>query len=411
MGVMSELELQDNFPEWTRDDWRLLAEKGLRGAEFQTLISQTEDGLTRGPLFDVMDRPDQHAPLPRTSPPLLEGRPWHICANISDSNLDFANEQLLADLKGGASAVRIDTLAIGRRADLKRLLEGVFLDLVPIIFAPGCAAASYAPSLDELTNANVTLGLDPLGDRPDAPDHWRVFTANAATIHEAGGSDVIELAGFAAMIAESFRRHGPEIHTQISALLAAGTDAHLNIIKFRAARRLYGTIADAFGIDTHSLPVHAISSLRMMQSQDAWTNMLRTMSAGFGAVTGGADYITLRPFTDVAGPNQLGGATPFGHRVARNQQLLMMEESHLGQVKDVAYGSYFHEKLTDDLAREAWAKFQAIEKNGGIVRYIDSGELKADCDAATQVRQDRGDPILGVTLHPSDHVPTPETRS
>jgi len=406
---MTEPTLLNDFPDHTREDWRALAEKGLRGAAFETLQSQTEDGLARGPLFDEANRPENHNAAPRVSAPLLSGRPWHICAPVMDPDGAFANEQLLADLKGGATAVRIMGGTFARKADLKRLLEDVFLDLVPVVIAPGNDAAQFAPQLDSLRGTPVTLGLDPLSDLPDIPEGWRAFTANAAAIHEAGGMDALELAGFAATTAEAFRKHSPKVHHHMSALLAVGPDAHLNIVKIRAARRLYAAVAGAFSIETPTLPIHVITSQRMMQSTDAWTNMLRTMSAGFGAVTGGADYITTRPFTDTS--DRLGDATPFGYRAARNQQLLMMEESHLGQVQDAAYGSYFHERLTEDLAQAAWSKFQQIETGGGIEPYLTSGAFKADCEAGAEARDDRNEPILGVTLHPSNDVPTPEVRS
>jgi len=123
--------------------------------------------------------------------------------------------------------------------------------------------------------------------------------------------------------------------------------------------------------------------------------MLRVMSAGFGAVIGGADFITTRPFTDA-----IGHATGFGHRIARNMQLMMMEESHLGQVKDAAFGSYFHERMTEALALAAWTEFQQIEAEGGIDN-IDP--FKARIKATQKAREDKAEPILGVTLHPAEN--------
>ena len=407
---MSEIRQETEFPAVTREDWRALAEKGLRGAPFDSLISKTEDGQPRGPLFDQADRPDSTGPLSRIDAPLLEGRPWHVCAPVDDGDIDFANTQLLEDLKGGASAVRIGQTPVTRRADLRRLLEGVHLSLVPVIFAPASPAAEHALSLDDLHKTVVTLGYDPLDQKPDTPERWRAFTINAADVHEAGGSDDLELAVFAATLAESFRRHGPDAQSDLSALLAVGPDSHLNIVKMRAARKLYDGIASAFGIERPALPLHAITSLRMMQSQDAWTNMLRTCSGGFGAVVGGADYVTLRPFTETPDDRRLGDATPFGHRIARNQQLLMMEESHLGQVQDAAFGSYFHETLTEEMAQAAWAQFQTIEAAGGLPAFKASGDLEAAIQQDIAERQERGAPVLGVTLHPSDDVPAPEVR-
>jgi len=176
--------------------------------------------------------------------------------------------------------------------------------------------------------------------------------------------------------------------------LTTNQDGHLSIAKLRSARRIYARIAENFGVTDAPLSLHTITSKRMMQSTDPWTNMLRVMSAGFGAVIGGADFITTRPFTDA-----IGHATGFGHRIARNMQLMMMEESHLGQVKDAAFGSYFHERMTESLAQAAWAEFQRIEAEGGL----DNIEpFKARIKAAAKARAEKAEPILGVTLHPLD---------
>ena len=78
-----------------------------------------------------------------------------------------------------------------------------------------------------------------------------------------------------------------------------------------------------------------------------------------------------------------------------------MEESHLGQVKDAAFGSYFHERMTDSLAKAAWAEFQQIEKEGGLENI---SAFKARIREAAKAREDRKDPILGVTLHPAENL-------
>jgi len=92
-------------------------------------------------------------------------------------------------------------------------------------------------------------------------------------------------------------------------------------------------------------------------------------------------------------------ATPFGHRIARNMQLMMMEESHLGHVQDAAFGSYFHERMSEQLSQAAWTEFQQIEVNGGIENIK---PFKARIKRAAQSRADKDQPILGVNLHPID---------
>lgn len=402
-----------------RNQWEALVERGLRGGRLSDLVKHTEDGIIRGPLRLAADRPEDISPCPRFGAPLLDGRPWHICAPVRDPDVAFANGQLLEDLKGGASAIRIelDDLKLSNTSDVKRLLEGVYTDLVPITIASSAhnvALAKVLLSMDNLHSAHITLGLDGVSDAAaikdmasDLPRTWRAVTLSPASVHDCGGTAVQELAVMAASVAQTFRNLGADLaHRHMAIELASDQDAHMGIAKIRAARKIYATIAGAFGINNAAVPIHAVTSARMMQSTDPWSNMLRVMSAGFGAVIGGADYIITRPFTDA-----IGHATPFGHRTARNMQLLMMEESHLGHVSDPAFGSYFHERMTTDLAQGAWAKFQEIEASGGIDLYMSSGTFKADLNAATTNREAAAAPILGVTLHPTDNNRAAKTRS
>ena len=415
---MSDLTLKTDFLPNMAADWHALVEKGLREASFETLKRKTEDGIGRGPLLRADHLPPSLAALGRTDLPLLDNRGWHIAAPVRDPDLSHANTQLLEDLKGGASAIRIENgLDLSTRNTLKRLMEGVYTELVPIQLACGSSNADrveQALSLDHLKTAVVWAGLDPVKDSEilkrslqAAPKPWRLMGLAPVAIHEAGGTDVQEIAGLAASLAEAMRLHGAENVCQHMVIdLAADRDTHLTIAKFRAARRIILRIADAFGADGSDIPLCAITSLRMMQTEDAWTNLLRVMSAGFGAIIGGADMITTRPFTD-----GLGQATPFAHRIARNMQLMMMEESHLGQVSDAAHGSYWHEHMTDQLAQSAWMSFQAIEAAGGISTYQESGQFKADLDKSIAERETQNAPILGVTLHPAKDVKAPEVRS
>jgi methylmalonyl-CoA mutase len=105
----------------------------------------------------------------------------------------------------------------------------------------------------------------------------------------------------------------------------------------------------------------------MMAQRDPWVNMLRTTLAAFGAGVGGADTVQVLPF-DVAIPGGFPGlATSFARRIARNTQLLLLEESHVGRVLDPAGGSWFVEDLTEQLAGQAWQHFQDIEAHGGFI--------------------------------------------
>ena len=141
----------------------------------------------------------------------------------------------------------------------------------------------------------------------------------------------------------------------------------MTIAKLRAARRLWARVAEVAGdADGGAAVLHAETSLPMMTQRDPWVNMLRATVAAFAAGVGGADTVLVHPF-DVAIPGGLPGVSAgFARRIARNTQLLLLEESHVGRVLDPAGGSWFVEELTDELARYAWQHFQVIESRGGF---------------------------------------------
>jgi methylmalonyl-CoA mutase len=380
--------------------WEEIVEKGLRGKPFSSLQDRTEDGIIRGPLKTHPALPSLFAPQLRCGAPLLEGRPWHITAPVRDPELAHANKQALGDLLGGASALRI---TLGRKGidiknanEMKRLLDKVHTSLAPVVIAPN-NDTSNTDKLKDFTEANIYLGFGPKTEDlqeilKELPESWRLITINAARVHDMGGTEAQELAYFATSAVHAFRVLGQDAAKHIGVELTTNQDAHLSIAKLRAARRIYARIAESFGAEDARLTLHSISSMRMMQSEDPWTNMLRVMSASFGAVIGGADFITTRPFTDAN-----GHATGFGHRLARNMQLMMMEESHLGQVQDAAYGSYFHESMTKSLAQAAWTEFQQIESEGGLLNIE---PFKARIKDINKAREEKADSILGVDLHP-----------
>jgi methylmalonyl-CoA mutase len=218
-------------------------------------------------------------------------------------------------------------------------------------------------------------------------------------VHEAGGGEAGEVA-FAAAAAVAYAkalvRAGLPMERAFSHItlgLSADADYFLTIAKLRAARAVWARIAGACGADP-TARIEARSSRRMLTAKDAWTNMIRLTAAGFGAAVGGADSVILGCFTDA-----LGLPTEFGRRQSRNAQLVLMEEAHIGRVADPAAGSGYVEALTDQIARAAWAEFQAIEAAGGIAAALAAGRIATAVDAAKATRP--ADPkIIGVTAFP-----------
>ncbi len=350
------------------------------------------------------------------------------------------NGAVLVGLTEGVSAL---VLRVGPpdgvgASELDRLLEGVFLDLVPVVLDAGADFAAAADALlplltdmddEQRGRLSIDLGADPLTaplsgrSAPDATDvvavarkvttyagGVRAITVDGPALHDLGASASWELAGAVAAGVAYLRLLAdagvsvPDSLRQISFRLAADDDQFMTIAKFRAVRRLWARVAEVVGEpDAGAARVHAATSMPMMAQRDPWVNMLRTTVAAFGAGVGGADTVLVQPF-DAAIPGGMPGtAASFARRIARNTQLLLLEESHLGRVLDPAGGSWFVEDLTEQLAGQAWEHFQQIEARGGFAQALDfvTAEIADVRDRRTDDINHRRKALTGVNEYPN----------
>ncbi|MFT3708423.1 MAG: methylmalonyl-CoA mutase family protein [Archangium sp.] len=203
----------------------------------------------------------------------------------------------------------------------------------------------------------------------------------ALPFHEDGADAADELALLMAQAVTRLSEKKLNLH------ISVGRDTFPELCKLRAARLLFSKL----GVRVH---ITAICSKRTMTQRDPWVNMLRCTTQVFAAILGGADEITPSAFD-----SELGNPSELAQRIARNTQLILEQESSLGRVHDPAAGSYFLETFTDQLAREAWKRFQAIEKAGGFAQALP--EVKARIAKAWDARlrsvSSRKLPVLGVS--------------
>lgn len=353
------------------------------------------------------------------------------------------NAAILDSLTEGVSALvlRVAETGVGQATiapgELDRWLEGVYLELAPVILAAGADFRSAAQALislvagaDDATAATLSIdfGADPLtaqlsGHPAPTLDEVvsvaadvagkpgiRVITVDGPALHERGANAGWEIAGVIAAATDYLRLLTDagigvaDALGQISVRLVADDDQFMTIAKFRAARQLWARVAETLGHPANGvLRLHAVTSAAMMTQRDPWVNMLRTTVAAFGAGVGGADTVQILPF-DTAIPGGFPGVTPdFARRMARNTQLLLLEESHIGRVLDPAGGSWYVEDLTETLAAQAWSHFQAIESGGG---FQQAGDYLAAQIAETRVRRaddiaHRRTAITGVSEFPN----------
>lgn len=435
---MSEQESSSRLSvaESDREQWRTavagVLAKGSRkdpaelGSEPEQLLdSPTYEGFPIRPLYTILDSQPE-PPLPGRWPFIRGGDAlrdvksgWKVAESFplpGTTGIDEGNGTVLAALTEGTSALvlRVGGGATGtvqgvRADELDRLLEGVFLELVPVILDAGAdyVAASEAvlalvTGLDDdgRSRLSIDLGADPLtaplsGKPAPSVDEVasvaaraagysgsdggvRAITVDGSAFHDLGASASWELAAAIGAGVEYVRLLAdrgvaiPDALHQISFRLAADDDQFMTIAKLRAARQVWARVAEVIGApESGNATLHAVTSLPMMSQRDPWVNMLRTTLGAFAAGVGGADTVQVHAF-DVAIPGGLPGtATTFTRRMARNTQLLLLEESHIGRVLDPGGGSWFIEDLTRALAEQTWEHFREIEAKGGFAEARD----------------------------------------
>lgn len=452
-------KLAEGFEPADEPRWRAIAEKALKGAPFERLVSKTADGVPLAPLYreaDIATAADPagapgHAPFVRglsvARDPLL---PWHIRQAFAHPDPEATNAEILADLDRGVSSIELQIDPEGARgvvirsaADFDLALAGVHADLAPVALDAGrhglWAAELLRTRLKGLAAGATAFNIDPIGAlmregamgandiaaaakfalaAREALPEATMLRVDARPAHEAGATEAQELAAALSTGVTYLRALtdvGVKIDDASAALLftlAIGPDVLIEAAKLRALRLCWARVMEASGASeaARGARTHAVTSRRMMTQRDSWSNILRGTAACFAGAVGGADAITVLPLTDA-----LGLPTAFARRVARNTQITLMEESHLGAVVDPAGGAWFVEKLTQDLAQAAWAKFQALEAAGGIVAALTSGALQKDIAAARAAREKafatRRQSVTGVTDFPLLDERKPETAS
>jgi methylmalonyl-CoA mutase len=425
------IALAGDFPPATDAEWEKLALAALKGKPLDSLLSRTDDGLVL-------------RPLEAARPPAglgLAPAPWAIVQRLDHPDPAEANALALEDLTGGATGLALVVagapsahgfgLADAEPGTLARALDGVFLEGVALWLEAGVAAPAAARALLALAEAlgtdpatlDLSLGLDPLGTAAvtgsTVPTDWAATLAAVASDaaaqgargtvaladgrlwHAAGATEAQELAATLAAALAYLRALAEAMPVEdatgrIGFSLAADVDQFATVTKLRALRLLWARICEDCGLPAAHARVHAETAWRSMTRRDPYTNLLRATVAGFAAAVGGADAVTVLPFT-----LPIGLPDAFARRLARNTQEVLMEEAHLARVADPGAGAGGLEALTEALCGAAWDRFRDIEKAGGLASALATGAPQAAVAAAARARQaevaTRRRPIVGTS--------------
>ncbi|OED38718.1 hypothetical protein AB833_18710 [Chromatiales bacterium (ex Bugula neritina AB1)] len=428
--------------------WRDAIEKTLSGQRFEDeLISTTLDQIEISPLYHQSTTP---------TPLNADQKNWHIAQSFcpkdwTSGELSTLNTEILDTLSGGVTAIELDA-SCDNLGKLDQLLTDVYPEMIQLSLAPSANNLNQAAVLEALWRSRSLpaetisggFNIDPLaalalnGKINGTQAYYRQtlgelachthkhlpnvrsLCVDTSPYHNGGASEAQEL-GFALATGTEYLRDltsaGLDINDaigQITWRFALDSDFFLSIAKLRAARVLWLQVLSHCEAQTSeiSFQLDSQSGKRSLSVRDPWVNILRVTSQAFAAMIGGASGFMAAAY-DANLPEQ----SRLGQRIARNTQLMLLEESHIRAVADPLRGSGFIEQMTQQLSAKAWAVFQTIEQQGGMWASLQSGLISRLVAEKRETRQQAlalGDTaIVGVTEYPDldDQLPSENTDS
>lgn len=440
--------LFDEFPSVSHAEWKEKIIADLKGQDYdKKLVWNTREGFPVMPFYTAADLhiPAQDDSLPGNFP-YRRGNAcensWHIRQDIEVKDIREANKKALDVLMKGVTSLgfKMDPGLELTIDDIEKLCENIHADAVELNFVCHRNSLNVIRYVDTLVkkynrkpeDIHGSVDFDPIGQyvlegrfsksagasfdlarqmilETEYMPNFRVITVNGNYFHNAGSTLVQELAyslaqgvNYLTQLTErelSINQVAPRLKFQF----AIGSDYFMEIAKIRAARQLWAHIVKAYGPSDDSkarMQIHSVTSDWNKTLYDAHVNMLRTTTEAMAGITGGADSLTINPFNFVYEPT-----TEFSERIARNQQLLLKEESYFDKVADPAAGSYYIENLTNSIASEAWKIFLEVQEHGGFLEAFNSGIIQEKIKESARQRDmslaTRKEILLGSNQYPN----------
>lgn len=444
MGFMNKSmkKLFSEFPDATTEAWEKIIEKDLKGADYdKKLIWKTNEGLKVKPYYRSEDLKNiKHLEtLPGQSPYVrgnsLSANNWLIRQDIVVENANEANKKALFLLERGVDSLGFILTKFLSVKELDILLDEIVVEAIEINFICGTLFEEVLQNFIsvlkgrkvKLNEIKGSITYNPLTEMAltgkmrslnnsvklieitkDLP-FFRTLVVHGSVFHNSGASAVEEL-GFSLATAAEYLDQLTEMGLSIDQItpkmrfdFAVGSNYFMEIAKIRAARLLWSKMVEAYKPkqkETAQMFVHSTTSSWNKTIYDPYVNILRSTTEAMSSAIGGTDSLTVNAFDE-----SYEIPTEFGERIARNQQLLLKEETYLDKVVDPAAGSYYIENLTNSIAEEAWKLFLETEESGGFISSMKKGLIQ-DRIKATAKKRDldivhRREIFLGVNQYPN----------
>lgn len=455
-----KLNLLNDFPSVTTQQWMDKVTADLKGADFnKKLVWRTNEGFNVMPFYRAENTENLKTTdvNPAAFPYVRSTKAhndWYVRQDIQVENVKEANKKALDILNKGITSLGFNLKKEELSADyISQLLENIHAESVELNFTICISKAAqlaeilvnyfqskdYSPlklvgsincdPLNRMLLKGKNLSKEAVVEKVKsvalalaAYPFYKAVGVNAVTLNNAGAFSAQEL-GYALAWGNEYLSE--MIEAGIAPALAAkkikftfgvGSNYFMEIAKFRAARMLWAFIVDAYkpacprtdcentvdGICkcAAKMRIHAETSLFNTTIFDANVNMLRTQTEAMSATLAGVDSLAVLPY-DVAYKT----SDDFSERIARNQQLLLKEESHFDKITDPAAGSYYIETLTNELAAQAWKLFLEVEDNGGFYKSVTDGLVQKTIKTTAQIRlkavSSRKEILLGTNQFPN----------
>ncbi len=416
-----------DFAPVTTDEWEAKINADLKGKDYErALVWKTYEGFNVRPYYrqenleslKYLDNLPGEFPFVRGNK--KTGNDWLIRQNIFISDFKSANKKALEILGKGVTSLGFyfNDCENTTKEDLSVLLKDICLESAEInLVCPEdsskCAqlfAEFVAEGKWENKNVTASASIDPIGtyvlkgkfeknaftklkevvEKAKILPKFRVIGVHGKFFANSGSSIVQELAFSLAQGAEYLTQltelgmNIDDVAKSIKFNFGIGNNYFMEIAKLRAARLLWAQIVKAYGPENDcsaKLIAHSETNRYNLTIYDSNVNMLRTQTEAMSAALGGAHSITVLPFNAI-----YETPTEFSERIARNQQILLKEESYLDKVSDPGAGSYYIENLTDSLVKQSWSLFLTIQEKGGFLAAFAEGFIQKEIKAMAAKR-------------------------
>ncbi len=406
--------LFSDFDPISSKQWKQKIQFELKGEDYNdSLIWNSPENIKVKPFYNQEDLQDK---LPITS----KTNGFKICQNIFVFDLEKSIERALESIERGADSI-IFTIE-NETIDIAKLLEKLPLETNEIYFNLNFISKEYISKIEtisKLRNAKIYCNLDPIGQlakegnwfKSQEKDNFEsintisklisnssIISINSSLYQNAGANMVQELA-YALAHANEYLNRISTINQPIVFRISVGTNYFFEIAKLRAYRILFNSIAKEYN---PNLECHLVvtPTKRNKTIYDYNVNMLRTTTECMSAIIGGADAIANLPYDALYHKDN-----EFGDRIARNQLLILKNESYFDKVNNPADGTYYIESLTYQLAEKALILFKDIEANGGFLKQLKEGIIKRKIQESADKEQELFDSgkevLLGTNKYPN----------